>query len=108
MFKKGSWLYKFHENQVSFNIFKALSFPDEGDTCFRIDLVSSYTKEVINEIYFDKLLAISLMDTSHTINLKILEQVNYLKANSPIFIKRPFEDLGERPLKPIPSLEKWS
>ena len=46
------------------------------------------------------------MDTSHTINPEILEQVSYLEANSPIFIKRPFEDLGERPPKPVPSIEK--
>ena len=47
-----------------------------------------------------------MVDTSYTINPKILKQVSYLKANLPIFIKLPFEDLGQRPPKPIPSVEK--
>ena len=47
-----------------------------------------------------------MVDTSHTIDPKILEQVSYLEAILPIFINRPFEDLGERPPKPIPSVEK--
>ena len=32
------------DNQVSFNIFKALSLLDEGDTCFKIDTLTSCTK----------------------------------------------------------------
>ena len=47
-----------------------------------------------------------MVDTSHTIDLEILEQVSYLEANLPIFIKRPFEDLGLIPPKLIPSVEK--
>ena len=37
---------------------------------------------------------------------KILEQISYHEANSLIFIKKPFENLGERPSKPTPSIEK--
>ena len=48
------------------------------------------------------------MDTSHTIDPEILEQVSYLEANSLIFIKRPFKELGQRPPKPIPLIEKPS
>ena len=49
-----------------------------------------------------------MVDTSHTIDPKILKQVSYLEPNSPIFIKGPFQDLGQRPPKPIPLVEKPS
>ena len=47
-----------------------------------------------------------MVDISHTSDPKSLEQVNYFEANSPIFIKIPFKTLGQRPPKPIPSVEK--
>ena len=93
-------------DQVSFNIFKVLSLLDEGDTCFRMDTLTSYTKEIVDEICSNQPLTVSMVDTSHSIDLEILEQVNYLKANSLIFIKRPFEDLGQRLPKLISFIEK--
>ena len=35
-----------------------------------------------------------------------MEQISYLKVNSLVFIKKPFEDIWERPSKPVPSIEK--
>ena len=91
---------------MSFNIFKALSLLDEGDTYFRIDTLTSCTKEVVDEICSNQPLVVSMVDTSHIINPKISKQVSYLEANSPIFIKRPFKDPGQRPPKPILLVEQ--
>ena len=104
--QQGKLTLRVQDNQVSFNIFKALSFPDEGDTCYRVDTVTSCTKDVVNEICMDQPLAIGMVDVSKSTNPKVLEQIRYLEANSPIFIKKPFEDLGERLGKPVPSIEK--
>ena len=39
-----------------------------------MDTLTNFIKEVVDEICFDQLLAISMVDTSHTIDLEILEQ----------------------------------
>ena len=104
--QKGKLTLQVQDDQVSFNIFKALSLLDKGDTYFKMDTMTSYTRDVANEICFDQPLAVSMVDTSYTIDPEILEQVSYLEANLPIFIKRPFQDLGQRPPKPICLIEK--
>ena len=60
----------------------------------------------MHEICTDQPLAIGMVDASKSIDLKILEQIGYLETNSSIFIKKPFEDLGERLSKPTPLIEK--
>ena len=47
-----------------------------------------------------------MIDASKSTNLELLKQINYLEANSSVFIKKPFKDLGERLSKLIPSIEK--
>ena len=60
----------------------------------------------MHEICIDQPLAVGIVDISKSTNPKILEQISYLKANSLIFNKKPFEVLGEKPSKPTPSIEK--
>ena len=44
--QKGKLTLQVQDDQVSFNIFKALSLLDEGDTYFKMDILTSCTKEV--------------------------------------------------------------
>ena len=47
-----------------------------------------------------------MIEASNFTNLKVLEQINYLEENSLVFIKKPFEDIGERPSKSVLLIEK--
>ena len=51
----------------------------------------------MDEICIDQPLAIKMIDISCFINLEVVEQISSLEANSLVFIKRLFEDLGEKP-----------
>ena len=47
-----------------------------------------------------------MIDASKSTDPEVLKHTSNLEVNSPIFSKKPFVDLGERPSKPAPSIEK--
>ena len=38
------------DKQVSFNKFKAMILPDEGDACFSIDSITCHTKDIADKM----------------------------------------------------------
>ena len=71
--QKGKVTLRIQDDQVSFNIFKALSLHDEENTYFKVDSVSKCTKDIVDEICIDQSLAMGMVDVSKFTNPKVLE-----------------------------------
>ena len=76
----------------------------------QVDTLTNDTKGNLREYMNIVTLAIGMKDTLKFTNLEVLEKFSYLEANSLIFIKtkKTFENMLERPSKPVPSIEKPS
>jgi len=104
--QKGQLILRVQEEQVIFNVFKTMKYPAESDTFLRMDLAEKCTKEVFHSSYPTEPLAACLMGVSDDENSKIMQCVHQLEATPPIFIKKPFENLGSTTTRPIPSINK--
>ena len=62
--QKGQLTLRVQDDQVSFNIFKALSFIDESSSYFRLDAMESCIKEIILKIYTNEPPIIVMVDVT--------------------------------------------
>ena len=61
---------------------------------------------MVLEICTNEPLVVKMIDATNTIDLEMLDQISFMEANSPMFIKKAFEELRERPTRLVPSIEK--
>ncbi|XP_017970437.1 PREDICTED: uncharacterized protein LOC108660689 [Theobroma cacao] len=73
--KKGELTLKVQDQELTFNIFKAIKFPQEFDECFAINIVNKITNEVFIENYPNDPLEASLISTSERDDDEFLEFV---------------------------------
>ena len=55
---------------------KALSLPNDDDTNFKMDTLTSCTKYVVHEICTNQSLEVGMVDALKSTNYKILEQIS--------------------------------
>ncbi|KAL9448337.1 hypothetical protein AB3S75_015754 [Citrus x aurantiifolia] len=108
--QEGKLILRVQNGQVTFNVFEAIKYPSEIDTCLQIDTID---KEII-ESFQDTMLNDTLKGcivhsgTTKSTNTSIQEYVRYLKA-SPFYLllKRPkLKELGRSPSRPKSSIEE--
>ena len=77
--QKGELTMKVQDQEVTFNVFKAMKFPSEEkeEECFRIDVVDSIIHDT-NTAPADKLEACITIMTETELDVEILECINYL------------------------------
>lgn len=104
--QKGQLILRVQEKQVTFNIFKAMRYPDDDGCCMRVHIVDACTKEVFEVHYPAEPLKACLVGITNAKNSEITECVQYLEARPLAFIKRPFEEFGKGITKSMSSIEK--
>ncbi|KAI3461839.1 hypothetical protein Pfo_018502 [Paulownia fortunei] len=104
--QKGQLILRVQEEQVTFNIFKAMKYPNEKDFCLRVDATEECVKEFFQSNYPEDPLEICMGRANVNDDADILECLKILDAAPPVFVKRPFEDLGKAFDQPAPSIEK--
>ncbi|KAI3445417.1 hypothetical protein Pfo_002082 [Paulownia fortunei] len=104
--QKGQLILKVQEKQVTFNIFKAMKYPNEKDFCLRVDGTEECVKEFFQSNYPGDPLEFCMGGANVNDDADILECLKILDAAPPVFVKRPFEDLGKAFDQPAPSIEK--
>lgn len=94
--QKCQLILRLGEEQISFNVFKAMRFPTESDSCFQIDVIDSVIENNFHLRHptdaYEACIAHS--QSIHADSLEIEECARILEANPPYVRKRYFEDLG--------------
>lgn len=98
----GELIIRVNNQEVKFNIFKAMDYPRAADECFTIDVIESVVGVVQKHALADDPLEVSMMVSEvDEMNEDIKEMVNWLDSTkSVIHSRQPFESLD---LPPIPS-----
>jgi len=72
------------ENEVTFNVFKAMKYPTNDDECFQVDIIDKLKVEKFKEEYSELPLKAFIVhsDTTTEANNKRRECVSYLKSTT--------------------------
>ena len=108
---RGQLILRLGDEQVSFNVFKAIKFPSEVDSCFKIDVID----KVVNDTFLlqhhsDAYEAcITHSQSINSDSLEIETCARFMETNPPYFRKQhfpKFEELGTESKKHIPSIQQ--
>ncbi|XP_017972541.1 PREDICTED: uncharacterized protein LOC18604528 [Theobroma cacao] len=80
--EKGELTLRVQDQKVTFNIYRALIFPNDSDECFVVSAINSVTSEVFIENHPKYPLKASLVANSKRDDDELLEYVNMLDASS--------------------------
>ncbi|XP_062085440.1 uncharacterized protein LOC133791536 [Humulus lupulus] len=103
--QKGELRLRVQGEKVVFNVFKAMSYPRASDSCFNVDVIDevvSKKKRITNDPLE---LAFALGDDNEAEDWETHEYVKWINSYGPYY-KKKFEELGQVPECPIPSIEK--
>ncbi|XP_024031896.1 uncharacterized protein LOC112094657 [Morus notabilis] len=102
--QKGELCLRVQEEEVIFNVFNAIKYPEASDSCFRIDEVEAI---VSNHVDQSDPLEASLLQSDSSI-MEDEEVIEYLWWMDSIELKRRkyFEALGQSSSHPMRSIEK--
>jgi hypothetical protein len=106
--QNGQLILRLGEEQVSFNVFKAMKLPIETDRCFRVDMIDKMIEESFTlQNPSDALEACIAYSKSTNSDSEDIEMcARFLESNLPYTRKRYFEELGTGPEKSQPSILK--
>ncbi|XP_062086097.1 uncharacterized protein LOC133792197 [Humulus lupulus] len=102
--QKGELKPRVQGEEVVFNMFKAMTYPKASDSCFSVDVV----EEVVGrkELIEDPLeLSLIVDDVDGEENEEAMSYLKWIKSSEPWNHKK-FEELGEGPEIPLPSILK--
>ena len=120
--QKGELTMRVHDQNVTFNVFKAMQLPTEEEECFRLDMIRSLQHEEMNQLLNSNALVSTLQGDSDSEDEEMAECVQLLNANpyqrkinalpeslglselqqSQIRLKPSIEEAPELELKPLP------
>jgi len=108
--QEGKLILRVQNEQVTFNVFEAMKYPSEIDTCLQIDTIDKEIIESFRDTMSNDTLegCIVHSGTTQSTNTSIQEYARYLEA-SPFYLlsKKPeLEELGRNPSRPKPSIEE--
>ncbi|XP_022887565.1 uncharacterized protein LOC111403337 [Olea europaea var. sylvestris] len=104
---KGHLILRLGEEQISFNVFKAMEFPTESDSCFQIDVIDRIIQDTFRLHHpSDAYKAcIAHSQSTHTDSSEIKTCAWFLETNPPYMRRSYFEELGTRTTKSVPSIQ---
>ena len=98
------------DEQVTFNVFRAMRLPDESEECSVISVIDTLATEELRKSCYEDSLEMSLLCDFDEDEKEVIEQVMWLEANTELqFPARKFEPLklSRREFKPSkPSCEE--
>ncbi|XP_022855926.1 uncharacterized protein LOC111377105 [Olea europaea var. sylvestris] len=106
--QKGQLILRLGEEHVTFNVFKAIRYPAESDSCFQIDVIDN----TVNDTFplhnppdpYEACIVHSQSTQSDSNEIETCAR--NLEAN-PTYRRRPhFKELGTGPTKPLPSIQR--
>ncbi|XP_062114067.1 uncharacterized protein LOC133825091 [Humulus lupulus] len=101
--QKGELRLRVQGDEVVFNVFKALKYPSTSDSCFNISVLEEQ-EEGIKSI--EDPLELSFFASSEECDgTETNEYVKWLNSSGKIY-KKKYEELGQVPERPLPSIEK--
>ena len=91
----GELIIRVNNQEVTFNIFKAMDYPKAADECFAFDVIESAVGGLKNHVLpEDPLEAAMLVEEVEEINEEIKAMINWFDSTQSIFPSRqPFESL---------------
>ncbi|XP_022899548.1 uncharacterized protein LOC111412914 [Olea europaea var. sylvestris] len=106
--QRGQLILRLGEEQISFNVFKAMKLPAESDSCYQVDIIDKAVQETFllhgpSDAY-EACIAQSQSIQSESFEVETCAR--FLKTNPPYTRKRHFEELGTGNTKPLPSVQQ--
>ena len=101
--QKGELKLRVRDNEVNFNVFKAMRHPTKSDACFLVEIVEVIMSNQSGPI--DPLEASLVQSDSENLNEEADEYVNWMNSFEPNG-RKFYEPLGENTQTPIPSSKK--
>ena len=103
--QKGELRLRVQDEEVTFNVFKAMKLPEASDDVFRVDILDTVVAEISN-IPADTLEA-CLVDCTEQMceDNEVRETVAWMDAFEPNK-RKYFEELGTGPSRTLPSIQK--
>ena len=101
--QKGELTMRVQDEQVTFNVFRAMRLPDESEECSVISVIDNLATEELRKSCYEDSLEMSLLCDSDKDEKEVIEQVMWLEANARLqFPARKFEplELSSREFKP--------
>lgn len=106
--QKGQLILRLGDEQISFNVFKAMKFPTEADSCFQINVVDRIVQDTFRLHHpsdaYEACIAHS--QSTHSESSEIKTCARFLESNHPYMRRRYYEELGTRTAKSVPSIVK--
>ncbi|XP_022868243.1 uncharacterized protein LOC111387880 [Olea europaea var. sylvestris] len=106
--QRGRLILRLGEEQISFNVFKAMKLPSESDSCFQVIVIDKVVQEafLLNSTSdaYEACIAHSQLTQSDSIEIETCAR--FLETNLPYTRKRHFEELGTGTTKPLPSIQQ--
>ncbi|XP_062094049.1 uncharacterized protein LOC133800092 [Humulus lupulus] len=102
--QKGELRLRVQWDEVVFNVFKSMEYPQVSDSCFNIDVVDGTVSGT--SLGGDPLnITLTKADVENEDGKEVMEYVNWVNSNRPYY-GRKFEELGQGPDIPLPFIEK--
>ncbi|KAI3462370.1 hypothetical protein Pfo_019033 [Paulownia fortunei] len=86
--RKGQLILRVQEEQVTFNIFKAMKYPNEKDFCLRVETTEECVKEFFQSNYPRDSLEVCMGGANANNDADTLECLKILDATPPVTINR--------------------
>jgi hypothetical protein len=107
--QEGKLILRVQDEQVTFNILKAIKYPSEFDSCLRVDVVDHVVADSLYGLFKDSLeTCLARSSTTKDGDPEVEHVAHYLGATSSCSYKREpyFEDLKKNSSPPLPSLQR--
>ncbi|XP_022859548.1 uncharacterized protein LOC111380266 [Olea europaea var. sylvestris] len=106
--QRGQLILRLGEEQVSFNVFKAMKMPAESDSCYQVDIINKAVQETFllhgpSDTY-ETCIAQSQSVQSNSFEVETCAR--FLETNPPYARTKHFEKLGTGNKKPLPSIQQ--
>ncbi|XP_062075563.1 uncharacterized protein LOC133779641 [Humulus lupulus] len=102
--QKGELKLRVQGEEVVFNVFKAMTYPKASDSCFSVDVVEEVVgRKKLSEDPLELSLIVDDVDCEE--NEEVMSYLKWIKSSEPWKHKK-FEELGEGPERPLPSILK--
>ena len=103
--QKGELKLRVNEEEVTFNVFKAMRYPEPTESCFAIDVMEEGIEQQITKPVDALEASLTLsgeLDNEDELIEEVLKWLDSFEPNN----RKYYEKLGESDLKPIPSTER--
>ncbi|XP_016192322.1 uncharacterized protein LOC107633197 [Arachis ipaensis] len=96
--EKGEIIFRVHDEQMTINVFKAMQYPAEKESCMRVDVVDSLVEEVF--------------ETNHQVKQEEVQDIQEQEENKLEAPEEPSEakkeEAPQQELKPLPPHLKYA